>query len=317
MRFLATGVLLILLSSTLQAQQQDTGSGMDFLNIAPSAFQLSLSEASTATLSGSSAIYSNPALLVMEPSSSVEANYYTLSLADISNQYASVNFLSDDYALGFGVYNSQSTEFEARNEPGPSQGNFSFTYLALSASAAYKIGPLSAGITGHYLREEVLQLRANGYAFNAGIAGEFLSERVRVGAVVQNLGEMNKLDQSATPLPSNFRLGASVDVVEFTAPGRQNLPVLLSLYSEWIHPLEDVPGGDSLNGENEDNFSLAMSADIGNLIQLRSGYKFGSTIRPYSLGLGVNIKPVSVNYAMVPYSTGYGMAHSIGVQFYF
>lgn len=316
MRFFATGFLLILFTTTLHAQQ-DTGSGIDFLNIAPSAYQLSLADATTATLSGSSAIYSNPALLVMESSSSVEANYYTLSLADINNQYASVNFLSDDYAIGFGVYNSQSTEFEARREPGPSQGNFSFTYLALSASAAYKIGPVSAGITGHYLREEVLQLRANGFAFNAGIAGEFLRERVRVGAVLQNLGEMNELDQAATKLPSNLRLGASVDVVEFSAPGRQNLPILLSLYSEWIHPLEEISGNDSLNGENDDNLSLAMSADIGDLIQLRGGYKFGSTIRPVSLGLGVNIEPVSVNYAMVPFSTGFGMAHSIGVQFYF
>lgn len=317
MRFFATGLLIILLTSSLHAQQKDTGSGIDFLNIAPSAYQLSLAGASTATLSGPSAIYSNPALLVMESSSGVEANYYTLSIADINNQYAAVNLLSDDYAIGFGVYNSQSTEFEARREPGPSQGNFSFTYLALSASAAYKIGPMSAGITGHYLREEVLQLRANGFAFNAGVAGEFLRERVRIGAVVQNLGEMNELDQTATTLPSAFRLGASVDLVEFSAPGRQNLPILLSLHSEWIHPLEEVSGGDSTYDENDDNFSLAMSADIGDLIQLRGGYKFGPTIRPVSLGLGVNIDPVSVNYAMVPFSTGFGVAHSIGVQFYF
>ena len=316
MRFFATGLLLLIITSTLHAQQ-DTGSGMDFLNIAPSPYQLSLAEASTATLSGSSAIYSNPALLVMEPSSSVEANY-TLWIAEVNNQYASVNFLKDDYAIGFGVYNSRSTEFEARGEPGPSQGNFSISYLSLSASAAYKLGPFSAGVTGHYLREEVFQLRANGYAFSVGLAGEFLNKRLRFGAVVQNLGEMNELNQVATPLPSTFRLGAAVSLIELSTPGRNDLPILLTLHSEWIRPLEDLPAGDYTNkDENDDFFSLAMSADIADLIQLRGGYKFGPTERPVSLGLGLKIEPVTVNYAMVPFSTGFGMAHSIGVQFYF
>jgi hypothetical protein len=253
----------------------------------------------------------------MEPSSSVEANY-TLWIAEVNNQYASVNFLKDDYAIGFGVYNSRSTEFEARGEPGPSQGNFSISYLSLSASAAYKLGPFSAGVTGHYLREEVFQLRANGYAFSAGLAGEFLNKRLRFGAVVQNLGEMNELNQVATPLPSTFRLGAAVSLIELSTPGRNDLPILLTLHSEWIRPLEDLPAGDYTNkDENDDFFSLAMSADIADLIQLRGGYKFGPTERPVSLGLGLNIEPVTVNYAMVPFSTGFGMAHSIGVQFYF
>lgn len=316
MRLFATGLLLIILTSTLQAQQ-DTGSGMDFLNIAPSPYQLSMAEATSATLTGSSAIYSNPALLVMEPSSSTEANY-TLWIAEVNNQYASVNFLNEDYAIGFGIYNSRSTEFEARNEPGPSQGNFDISYLSLSAAAAYQVGPFSAGFTAHYLREEILQLRANGYAVSAGIAGEFLNDRVRFGAVVQNLGEMNELAQVATPLPSVVRVGSTVDVIEFTTPGRNDLPILLSLHSEWIHPLEDLPGGDYTDqDENDDFFSLAMSADIADLIQLRGGYKFGPTERPVSLGLGIHIEPVTVNYAMVPFSTGFGMAHSIGVQFYF
>lgn len=315
MRFIATGLLLLILTSPLFAQQ-DTGSGMDFLNIAPSSYQLSIAEATSATLTGSSAIYSNPALLVMEPSSSAEVNY-SLWIADVVNQYASVNFLNEDYALGFGVYNSRSNEFEARNQPGPSQGSFSISYLSVSAAAAYKIGPVSAGITGQYLREEVFQLRANGYAFNAGIAAEFLRERVRVGAVLQNLGEMDELDQISTPLPSTFRLGAMANLVEFSTPGRNDLPILLSLHTEWIKPLEDLPGDYTDREENDDFISVAMSADVADLIQLRGGYKFGPTERPVSLGLGIIIDPVIVNYAMVPFSTGFGMAHSIGVQFYF
>lgn len=312
-----TLLILCLLSALPLAARQDTGSGMDFLNIAPSPHQLSLSEASSATLTGSSAIYSNPALLVMEPRSSVEANY-TLWIADVNNQYASANFVNEDYAIGFGLYNSRSNEFEARDRPGPSQGEFAISYLSLSGSAAYRAGAFSAGITAHYLREEILQLRANGYAISAGIAGEFLRDRIRVGAAVQNLGEMEDLNQTDTPLPSTLRAGVTANLIEVTTPGRNDLPILLSVHTEWIHPLEDLPGTDYTNSrENDDFFSLALSADIADLIQLRGGTLFGPTDRPFSLGLGFNIDPVTVNYAMIPFSTGFGMAHSIGLQFYF
>lgn len=316
MRCFTTLLLALFITCDLIAQQ-DTGSGMDFLSIAPSAQQLSLAEATSATLTGSSAIYSNPALLVMEPESSVEINY-TLWIAEVNNQFASVNFLRDDYAFGFGLYNSRSSGFEARDRPGDSAGSFAISYLSVSAAAAYKLGPLSAGITGHFLREEIFQLRANGYGFSAGIATELLQERVRVGTVIQNLGKMDELDVNSTTLPATFRLGAAADIIEFTTPGMNDLPVLLTLHTEWIHPIEELPSSDFIdrNGNN-DFFSLALSADIADLFDFRGGYKFGPTERPISFGLGMNIEPIIVNYAMVPFSTGFGMAHSIGIQFYF
>jgi len=316
MKFVTT-VLLVLLFSSAATAQQDIGSGMDFLRIAPSANQLSLSEATSATLTGSSAIYSNPALLVMEPSSSAQVSY-TLWIADVNNQSASVNFLRDGYSLAFGVYNSRSSDFEARAQPGPSQGQFSISYLSVSGAAAYSLGPVSAGITGQYLREEVFQLRANGYAINAGVAAELLQQRVRVGAVFKNLGEMEKLDLEETTLPSTFRIGAKADLAEFTTPAANDLPILVSVQTEWIHPLEDLPTSDYTDrDQKEDFFSVALNADVAELFSVRGGYKFGPTERPLSFGLGINIDPVTVNYAVVPFSTGFGWVHSLGVQFYF
>lgn len=316
MRITATLFFALFLTTQLAAQRE-IGSGMDFLNIAPSSNQLSISEATTATLSGSSAMYSNPALLVLEPSSSLEISY-TLWIADVNNQFASANFLRDGYALALGVYNSRSSGFEARDRPGDPIGNFSISYLSISGAAAYKIGPFSAGITGQFLREEVFQLRANGFAVNAGIAAELFQQRVRLGAVLQNLGEMDELDIEATSLPTNFRLGAMANLVEFTTPGVNDLPILLSLHTEWIHPLEDLPTSDFIDhGDNDDFFSIALSADIADLFDLRGGYKFGPTERPVSFGLGLNIDPVTVNYAVIPFSTGFGWVHSIGLQFYF
>lgn len=312
-------ILLILLfcAGNLFAQSQDTGSGMDFLNIGPSSTLLSLSEATSATPTGSSAIYSNPALLILEASSSVDFSY-TLWIADVKNQFASVNLLRDSYAIGFGVYNSRSDGFQARDQPGPSQGDFSISYLSLTASAAYKVGSVSAGITAHYLREEVFQFRANGYAFTTGITGSLFDERIRLGTVFQNIGKMEELDNVSTDLPSTFKAGLMADLIEFTTPGRNDLPVLLSLHADYIVPLNDVSSTDFIDQNEGRNFlAVAISADVADLFYLQTGYKWGPTERPLSFGLGIVIDPVRVNYALVPFQTGFGTSHSIGLQYYF
>ncbi|REL38268.1 hypothetical protein DYD21_06585 [Rhodohalobacter sp. SW132] len=316
MRITATIIITLLFISSAAAQQ-DTGSGMDFLSISPSAFQLSLSEASSATLTGSSAIYSNPALLAMEPMSSVEIDY-TLWVAEVNHQFASANFLRENYSLGLGIYNSRSDGFEARDGAGPSQGDFSIGYLSVAGAFAYKIDRFSVGVTAHYLREEVFQYRANGYAVSAGAAAEFFEQRVRLGAVVQNLGEMEELDGISTSLPTTFRLGGMANIVEVNTPGRNDLPILFSLHTEWVHPLEDLPSSDYIDRDGGDDFiAFALSADVADLFNIRGGYKAGPTERPLSFGLGLNIDPVTVNYAVVPFSTGFGWVHSIGVQYYF
>ncbi|MEX0661099.1 MAG: PorV/PorQ family protein [Balneolaceae bacterium] len=310
-------VIALFFASDVVGQSQDTGTGMDFLNIGPSSRILSLNEATTATPTGSSAIYTNPALLILETSSSVDLNY-TLWVADVNNQFASVNLLQDSYAIGFGVYNSRSDGFQARDQPGPSQGDFSISYLSLAASAAYKIGSFSAGITAHYLREEVFQFRANGYAITTGVTGSFLDERVRIGTVLQNIGEMEELDNVSTELPTTFKAGVMANLIEFTTPGENDLPVLLSLHADYIVPLEDKPTSDFLDQNEGDNFlAVAVSADVADLFYLQTGYKWGPTERPFSFGTGVFIDPIRVNYALVPFRTGYGTSHSIGLQFYF
>ncbi len=316
-QFILLVIITLLVSGDLFGQNRDTGSGMDFLNIGPSARLLSLSEATAATPTGSSAIYSNPALLVLDTSSSIDFNY-TLWVADVDNQFASVNLLNDSYAIGFGVYNSRSDGFQARDQPGPSQGDFSISYLSLTASAAYKLGPFSAGITAHYLREEVFQFRANGYAFTTGLTGSFLDERVRIGTVFQNIGEMEELDNVSTELPATFKAGLMAHMVEFTTPGQNDLPILLSLHADYIVPLTDTSSTDFVDQDEGRNFlAVAVSADIADLFFLQTGYKWGPTERPFSFGLGMAIDPIRVNYALVPFRTGFGTSHSIGLQFYF
>lgn len=309
--------VLTLLFSAPKTNAQDTGSGLDFLNIGPSSRMLSLSEATTALATGPSAIYSNPSLLVYDDQSSLDVSY-TLWIANVNNQFAAMNFARDDRAFALGVYSSGSSGFEARDQPGPTSGNFSIRYLSLAGAVAQKLGPFSVGVTGQYLREEVFQFRASGYAFNAGITTTFMDDKVRAAAAIKNVGNMESLDQESTPLPSSFSAGLSAGLIQFNTPGQNDLPVLVSLVADWNKPIEESPGSDFIDSDDKDGFfTLAMDLNIGDLLFIQGGYRWGPTERPYSFGLGLAIESVRVNYALVPFSTGFGTVHSFGVQYYF
>lgn len=305
------------LLTTVSTVAQDTGSGLDFLNIGPSSRLLAISEASTAVLTGPSAIYTNPALLALEDQSSLDASY-TLWISGVNNQFAAINFLRGNSAFAAGIYNSRADGFEARDRPGPSAGDFSIGYLSIAGAFAHSFGPVSIGTTAQYLREEVFQFRANGYAINAGVAVEFLDRRIRTAASVNNLGKMESLDLQSTILPATFNLGAALSLIDFTTPGANDLPVLLSVYLDWSKPLEENPTSDFIDrNPDEGFFSVALNADVSDLFYLQAGYRFGPTERPLSFGLGMEIEPIRINYALVPFSTGFGTVHSFGLQYFF
>lgn len=309
--------LFVVLITVPSLISQDTGSGLDFLNIGPSAGALSLSEATTAALYGPSSIYSNPSLLVWDQRSSVEANY-TLWISDVNNQFAAFNFIKKHFAYAFGVYNSSSVGFEARDSPGSSAGSFSVGYLSLAGALAYHKGPFAIGFTAQYLREEVFQFIANGYAITGGVSARVLDDRITAGLSVNNLGKMESLDQQSTLLPSSLNMGLSVDIIEFTSSGLNDLPILVSLIGDWKKPIEERTVTDFVDSDpTEGIFTVAANINAGDLIHIQSGYRFGPTERPFSVGMGLIIDPIRVNYALVPFSTGFGTVHSFGVQYYF
>lgn len=303
-------VIMLLQFFQIAPRAQDTGSGLDFLNVGPSPRMLSLSGISASAATGASAIYGNPSLLAFEEESSLDVSY-TLWVADVKNQFAALNLRRSSRAFAFGVYSSGSDGFEARDRPGPSAGDFSVRYLSLAGAVAQKIGFVSLGVTTQFLREEVFQFRATGYSVSGGASVRFLDDIATVGLTLQNLGDMQSLDEESTPLPSTLNAGISAQLIRFTLPGESTLPVRIRLHGNWSKPV-----GDSTIS-NEAVTSIALSADLSNLIILEGGGRFGPTERPFSLGFALNLESIRINYALVPFETGFGTAHSFGLQYDF
>lgn len=306
-------LFIILMSSSLFAQ----GSGFEVLGIAPTPFALSKAEATTSIQDGAASIYSNPALLAYNENSTIDLGY-SFWIANVNNIFGGVNFRDDRRAIAFSFYTSGADDYEQRNGPGPSNGSFSIQYVSIAAAHARDFTYFSLGGTFQYLNEENFTYRANGYAFNVGIASRFLEDRVRAGASVTNLGEMGKLNIEKTPLPTNFKVGTSADIYQFTPPKNDDLPIMISIYTDYVYPLQETDDKDFADYTTADPyFNIGLSFNVADVIQLSGGYKTQNNVRPIAFGAAFHTDEVTFNYALIPFNTGYGTVHSIGIQYKF
>ncbi|MFD2532226.1 PorV/PorQ family protein [Gracilimonas halophila] len=306
-------IVFILLSTPVLAQ----GSGFEMLNISPTPNSLSKAEAATTLADGSASIYSNPALLAYANKSSIDLGY-SFWIADVDNIFGGVNFLRNRSAVAFSFYTSGSSEYQQFVNPGEPNGSFSIQYLSIAAAYAYNFKYFTIGATAQYLNEENFTYNANGYAFNVGLASQFFNDRLRLGTSLTNLGEMEKLNIESTQLPSTYRAGISADLIEFTAQRNGELPILISAYADFISPLQETSGKDFADYSASENYvNLGLKFMIAEVLELSSGYKTQNNVRPISFGAGFSTDEITFNYALIPFNTGYGTVHSIGIQYKF
>lgn len=311
----ASLLLLVLMPFSVMAQ-----TGLDFLNIGPNAQSLSISEAHTAVPLGSASVFTNPANLMLSNQSSLGLSY-SLWIADTQNTQASAAIRRDRDVFGFGVLSSLIDDFEARQTPGPSTGSFSVQYLALTAAYARSVSFLSVGASVSYLYEQLFQQNASGYAFSGGVTGEFLDQRLRVATAVTNAGRMGELLNERTTVPTRWRTGFDVNAVQISAFSGAEVPVVINLSADYVVPLREesirINGNEDTAIESGSFFTFGMQAELYDMIGVRAGYRTGETARNWSFGASVQVSPVQFFYGFIPFETGFGMVHSIGLNYNF
>lgn len=315
---LTTAALIVILGLFAKAHA-DTSSGMQFLKVGPSTHSLAISQAHTAVYIGSSSIYSNPALLTNSVQTTGSASY-TLWLGNTSNSHASVNIPRENDAFSIGLLSSVVGDIEQRDTPGPPVGTFDINYISVAGAYAREAGPLSLGMTAMYLNEMLFNTSASGFAFSFGAATSFLNDRISLGTTLLNLGEMQDLDTEPTPLPTTYKAGIKADFIQFSVTETDEIPVLITLSSDFVQPIERIEVADAREDlESLDDWyvTTGISAEIAEIITLRGGYRTGNTIRPYSLGGSITSGNFGFDYAFVPFETGFQRVHSIALRYDF
>lgn len=293
-------LLLLLLTSTLNAQTTD---GMGYLLLGADAMQLASSETVAALGHGPSTLFSNPALLGFEERSAVSLSN-TFWLDDAFNRSAAATHRGRRWVLAAGVLQSTVDGIEAREVPGPGNGTFDVSYLAFTAGVSRTFGPVSLGLHASSLYERVFDRSATGYRVGGGVAARFLDDRLRVGSVVTNLGEMQVLGTEATELPRIWRTGAAAEILQFSVNNARNVPLTLGLAAD-VHVPFDRPT----------YVSATTALTASDVLVLRGGIRTGYTTRRWTLGVEIIQPRYRFSYALLPFDLGYGSSHSLGLSF--
>jgi len=178
--------------------------------------------------------------------------------------------------------------------------------LAVGA-LAYRRGMLSVGGSVKVLHEQMGGF-APSYSHSA-VAGDVgfaiaVFDIFSLGAVLQNIGGST---QSATgtigPLPRTGRIGFTLNFIDPQGTAR------LMATTDWVKP----PGGDSYWAFGFESGVVASGVGLLGRLGLSTG-RADTDRRFYSLGAGLVVKSLRVDYAWQPYATLAGADQRVGVR---
>jgi hypothetical protein len=288
--------LLILFCIATELYSQGGNSGLKFLTTTESRIS-SLGESTIINSFGASSTLGNPSALNLSNSSEVQIGVIK-SIQDINSQYLLLKLkTSDKLSFGFHILNYKISDIEIRDIPGESQGTFNSQYLSSGISGAYQIAEkINVGITAKLIYEKIYIEEATGFGLDIGGFYQF-SDNLHFGAVISNIGSMNKLAEESTELPLTGGLGASY---------KFDISVLSNMSSiEVKNNFED----------KKTHLSVALDSKYNDLLSIRFGYMTGYDSKAFTAGMGIKFSDLNLNYCFIPYSNNLGDLHSISLNY--
>ena len=267
---------------------------MTFLKIGVGAKAIGMGESQVAATDDLYASYWNPAGLARleKPQLALMHNEWfaginhefvgvALPLGSIGTVGASASFLS------FG-------ELQGRDREGNETAIFRPYDLAMIFSYARGFGKSFAfGANAKFLREQIADETGTGIAFDLGGLYTFPDMPLSLGFNAQHLGPRVTFIEEAFGLPVTFRFGAAYRLWNEA----------LVLTSDIIRP-----------ADNDIAIGIGAGYTIGNILQLRTGYKYqlgGNNLGAVSGltgGFGLKLLRFQVDYALVPFGV-LGLTH--------
>ena len=141
------------------------------------------------------------------------------------------------------------------------------------------------------LHQSISTHSAVGYGVDVGLLYP-LGDHLLAGAALLNAGAMNRLEQLATPLPTEGRIGLTYGGVQ------------------------DLLLGVEVQKARETDLSVHAGGQYWAqpFLALRLGYQTADN-RGLSGGMRIRVRSWSVDYAYMPFSDGLGQAHQLSLQF--
>lgn len=263
-----------------------------------------MGEAAAAATEDAESIYWNPAALTRAHRRSVTLTHVSANGPDSVEHAAFSANLGHSNALGAGVLYRSAGRLAHTDEAGLERGGFTPSDMAVTLGAAHDLDELTAvpflsalslGIAVKYVESRILA-SARTWAVDMGtLSPPLLDGRLRLAAVLKNLGGEIKYETNPEPLPLEGRLGAA-----------------LRLSGSWLFSTDAIFSRDSdpvagLGGEYLLRLGRAQS------IAARAGFNSRAIgdvegLTGISFGAGWSYGKLGVDYGALPFGS-LGLSH--------
>lgn len=274
-------------------------SGLSFLKIGVDARAAGMGEAYTAAASDASAVFWNPAGLLTAGRSNVLFSHNEW-IQDIRAENAALSLARGKSAWAMQVRNLNVGDIQVREIPTENPlEETSAHYLAAGISYARTVHQrLDFGVTIKYLFEKIYVESASGVALDMGVMYRSPVPNLRIGAVVQNLGQMSTFRKVKTTLPLTLRLGSTY-----------RLPFNSEFFS-------GILAADVVK-VREQTIRLHTGTEVTfwKQIAVRGGVLAGYDARNVTFGVGFLRSSIRLDYAIIPFDEDLGVTHRFTINF--
>ena len=267
---------------------------MTFLKIGVGAKAIGMGESQVAATDDLYASYWNPAGLakLQEPQLALMHNEW---FAGINHEFVGVALpVGNIGTLGASASFLSFGELQGRDAEGNETKIFRPYDLAVIFSYARNFGSsIAFGANAKFLREQIADETGTGIAFDLGGLYTFSDVPLSLGVNAQHLGPRVTFIEEAFGLPVTIRLGAAYKLWN----------EVLVLTTDIIRP-----------ADNDISVGVGAGYTIGNILQLRSGYRYQiggndlGAISGLTGGFGLTLLRFQIDYALVPFGV-LGLTH--------
>lgn len=271
-------------------------SGAQFLKIGAGARAVGMGEAFVAVADDASAIWWNPAgiaRITSEGQSLLTLNHSTWP-AEISHEFVGYAFtyggLPGSWAFSSTVLQMDPIPVRTEYSPQGTGENFDAGSFNLAGTWSKNlIDRFSFGVTAKYIHMGLEKENADGFVVDLGTLYFTDYRTIRIGMGIQSLGPSMKFIDDAFPMPTMFKVGAAMDVLQSESHN------FLAAF-EFDHPSDNAERA-SLGGE------YTLKAFEPNVtLQVRGGYRFNRDEERGTAGFGVGFPTGSASSMRVDYA---------------
>jgi hypothetical protein len=299
-------LFLVFINMAYSMNDQSGTSSLIFLKFGSDAKAIAMGEAYTSQWQKSSSAFWNPAAISGIAGTSVNLTH-TQWFQDVTADHFSVFAKMGDNAWGLSLSLGKVPGIEKRGEIPTTeplaQIDAHDVVLSFSYARSFK-SKYSLGLSGKWLYEKIDISSANGFGFDMGCiispfagSGNPITENLRFGAAILDLGSKIKFQEDKYPLPTQYKAGVGylLEKKEWQSNFTVNMDV--------VKPRDD-----------DTKLHLGTEYELYQILNLRVGYQFGYNDKNISFGMGIKYKKYAIDYAFVPYKSDLGDVHCITLK---